>query len=224
MIEFPIDVLWAIKSMFLRSVWNPNAFIYTIKNIIYSYYFLIFLIILCVIIVFILKVLFEILKRVKEKKKDKKNYIKFLYEFFINLKENWKNKEKLFVKNDIREVILKEKNIFKILKYPIIWSILVWIFKIPTSFMFWLLWKYYTDWQQITREHLPLEESWVLWVWATYSSLFFILAWCFIWLCFWNKMLRNIWILMYALWILFIVFWIFLYNWGISNGLSNFII
>lgn len=195
MIEFPVDVLWIIKTMFLRSLWNPNAFVYMIKTIIYSYYLLFFLIIICIIIIFL----------------------------FRNIKKNWKNKKTLLEKNNIKKVFIKEKNFFKVLNYPIIWCILIWTYRIHISLFFWLFSIYYKTQLDVTIwKTLPAQEYWMLWMWTTYSSLFFVVAWYFIWLSFWNKMLRNIWILIYVLWILFILLMYFLAGWAITNDLPNF--
>ena len=210
--------------MFLRSIWNPNAFKYTIYTLLDAYKYMICMIFLWVFIRFLIKVFYEILKTIKENKKDKNSFIKFLYKFFKNIKENWKNKNKLLVKNNIKEIFSKEKHIFKVLKYPIIWSILVWTCWMQVSLLYWLFWKYNDTQFDIIREDLPIQENWVLWIRATYSFCFFIIAWCFVWLSFWNKALRNIWIIIYAMWILFILLGCFLYNWNISNGLSNFIV
>jgi cell division protein FtsW (lipid II flippase) len=129
----------------------------------------------------------------------------------------------LLTKKDIKENFLKEKSIFKVLKYPIIWSILVWTSRFQVSLCFWLFWKYYSN-STINKEPRPFEEWRVLWFWATYALSIFIIAWCFIWLSFWNKMLRNIWILFYVLWIFFIIFWLFLDYWYVSDWLGNLVI
>ena len=242
MTEFPVDVLWAIKSMFIRSIWNPNAFKYTINNLLDVYRYVIFIVFLWVIGRFLLRFEYKILKKIKEYKKDKNSFIKFLYKVLIDdikkdknsfkkflnkelsFKKYWKN-EKKFIKikkEDIKEIFSEEKHIFNLLKYPIIWSILVWTRWTQVSLLLRLFGKYYGAQWDIIRETLPLQEGWVLWVWAIYSLLIFIIAWYFIWLSFWNKMLRNIWILIYALWILFILFGHFLDNWVIINNLPNF--
>ena len=236
MTEFPVDVLWAIKSMFIRSIWNPNAFVYTIRMLLDTYRYIMIFIFMWVFIRFSLKFYYKILMKVKENKKDKNNFIKFIYEDFINDKNNfkkilnkelsfkkyWKNEMKFINKKDIKEIFLEEKHIFKILKYPLIWSILVWTHTMQISILFRLFFRYYENQPDIIRETLPVQEWRVLWGWSTYSLLFFIIAWYFIWLSFWNKMVRNIWILIYILWILFIIFWFFLDNWVIINNLSNF--
>lgn len=189
--------------MFLRSVWNPNAFKYTINGLLDAYKTIIIMIFLFVFMRFL---------------------VKFIYKLIWKVKENKNNKEKSLKKQDIKDVFLEEKSTFKILKYPIIWSILVSTCWMQVSLLFWLLWKYNNTQPDIIRETLPGQENWVLWIRSLYSLCFFLLAWCFIWLSFWNKMLRNIWILIYAIWILFIFFAFFLDNWAISNGLSNFTI
>ena len=239
MTEFPVDVLWAIKSMFIRSIWNPNAFKYTINNLLDVYRYVIFIVFLWVIGRFLLRFEYKILKKIKEYKKDKNSFIKFLYKVLIDdikkdknsfkkflnkelsFKKYWKNEMKFITikKKDIKEIFSEEKHIFKILKYPVLWSILVLMSRDFVSFLFRII-TWFNGW--IIRETLPLQESWVLWMWATYSLCIFIIAWCFIWLSFGNKMLRNIWILIYALWILFILFWLFLNNWVIINNLPNF--
>lgn len=56
-------------------------------------------------------------------------------------------------------------------------------------------------------------ESQLLWLWSLYSLLFFLIAPMFITFCFWNKFVRNIWILIYILWILFIPLGMFLQLW-----------
>lgn len=187
--------------MFIRSIWNPNAFRYTINNLLDVYKTMMIMILIIVILRFIVKFIFKLVKKVIENKT---------------------NKEKLLTNKNIKEIFLKEKWIFKVLKYPIIWSILVWTCWAQVSLLFRLFSQYYRTQWDIIRETLPLQENWVLWVWATYSLLIFIIAWCFIWLSFWNKMLRNIGILIYALWILFILFACFLDNWVIINDLPNF--
>ena len=198
MTEFPVDVLWAIKSMTLRSIWNPNAIKYTLEMALYTYLKIFFLIFAWVIVIFL---------------------IKFWYKFFKKIKEN---KEKKLIKKYIKEVFDEEKYTFKILKYPLIWIILVRTWWAQISLLFRLFSGYYKIQWDIIRETLPLQESWVLWLWATYSLSIFIIAWYFIWLSFGNKMLRNIWILIYALWILFILFGSFLDYWSVINDLPNF--
>ncbi len=203
MTEFPIDVLWVIKSMFIRSIWNPNALKYTINGLIDAYKSIIIMIFLWVIICFIVKYIFKIIKTVKEHNN---------------------NNDKLLQKQDLKEVFSKEKRIFIILKYPIIWGILISTCWTQVSLLFRLFSKYYETQTDIIRGVLPAQESWILWMWSTYSLWIFIIAWCFIWLSFWNKMLRNVWILIYALWIIFILFAHFLNNWFITNWLENFVI
>lgn len=203
MTEFPIDVLWVIKSMFIRSIWNPNALKYTINGLIDAYKSIIIMIFLWVIICFIVKYIFKIIKTVKEHNN---------------------NNDKLLQKQDLKEVFSKEKRIFIILKYPIIWGILISTCWTQVSLLFRLFSKYYETQTDIIRGVLPAQESWILWMWPTYSLWIFIIAWCFIWLSFWNKMLRNVWILIYALWIIFILFAHFLNNWFITNWLENFVI
>ena len=203
MTEFPIDVLWVIKSMFIRSIWNPNALKYTINDLIDAYKSIIIMIFLWVIICFIVKYIFKIIKTVKEHNN---------------------NNDKLLQKQDLKEVFSKEKRIFIILKYPIIWGILISTCWTQVSLLFRLFSKYYETQTDIIRGVLPAQESWILWMWSTYSLWIFIIAWCFIWLSFWNKMLRNVWILIYALWIIFILFAHFLNNWFITNWLENFVI
>jgi hypothetical protein len=46
--------------------------------------------------------------------------IKLIYKIIKKILENKKNKRKLLTKKDIKENFLKEKSIFKVLKYPII--------------------------------------------------------------------------------------------------------
>ena len=200
--NFPVDVLWAIKSMFLRSIWNPNALKYTINQLLDAYKAVIIMILTVVILRFVVKFIFKLIKRVVENKR---------------------NKEKLLTKRDIKVTFLAEKPTLKILKYPIIWSILVWTCRLQVSLLFWLSNMY--DWENnIVREILPPQENWVLWVRSLYSLFIFIIAWSFIWLSFGNKTLRNIWIIIYALWVLFILFAHFLNNWAITNDLTNFTI
>lgn len=202
-INFPVDVLWAIKSMFIRSIWNPNALKYTINGLLDAYKLLIIMIFSYVIVYFL---------------------IKFIYKFIKKIKEIKRNRENLQIKQEMKEIYSQEKSIFKILKYPIIWSILVWTCWAQVSFTFRFFYSYYERQTDIIRENLPVQENWVLWMWSLYSLWIFIIAGCFIWLSFWNKTLRNIWILMYALWVLFILFGHFLNNWAIINDLSNFTI
>jgi hypothetical protein len=201
MVEFPVDVLWAIKSMFLRSIWNPNAFKYSINALLYVYKYVIIIIFLSVILLFILKCLYRYFKKTKDNKKKTK----------ISIQET-------------KKIILEESNVLKFLKYPLIWSILVFTSWPQVSIIFYLFSKYYQTQGDIIQEQLPTQEAWVLWIWASMSVIFFIIGWCSIWLSFWNKTLRNIWIIIYTLWVLFILFGLFLSNWVISNGLSNFIV
>lgn len=201
MTEFPVDVLWAIKSMLLRSISNPNAIKYTINNLLQGYSYIIFMIFSCVIIRFL---------------------IKFIYKLIKNIKERKVKKEELSIKQAIKESFWTEKTIFKILKYPIIWIILVRTCWLQASVLAWIFSNYYETQSDIIRETLPAQENYILWMWPTYLSFIFIIAWGFIWLSFWNKMLRNIGILIYALWILFVVFVCFLNNWVIVNDLQNF--
>ena len=223
MTEFPVDMIWIVKTMTLRSIWNPNARVYTIKNLINAYRYVIFIIFLWVVARFLLRFAYKILKKIKEYKKDKNSFKKFLNKE-LSFKEYWKNEMKFIKikKEDIKEIFSEEKHIFNLLKYPIIWSILVWTCWTQVSLLFWLFGKYYETQWNIIRETLPLQESWVLRVWATYSLWIFIIACYFIWFSFGNKTLRNIWIIIYALWVLFILFSHFLNNWVIINGLPNF--
>lgn len=189
--------------MFIRSLWNPNAFTYTINWLLKTYTYLICMILTIVILLFIVKYIFKLIRKIKENKK---------------------NKEKLLKKQDMKEIFSKEKWIFRVLKYPLIWSVLVRTCWLQVSIVTRLFNAYYETETNIIRENLPAQEERVLSKWPTYSVLIFILAWCFIWLSFWNKMLRNIWILIYALWILFILFVVFLNNGVIINNLPNFTI
>lgn len=217
--------------MFIRSIWNPNAFKYTINNLLDVYRDVIFLIFIWVIVRFLLKFYYKILKKIKENKNDKNNFIKFLYKEFINDKNNfikflhkelnykefWKNDMNFIKKKDIKEIFLEEKHTFKILKYPVIWSILVSMSRFFISFLFREI-TWYNEW--IIREKLPENELELLWFWTLYSLPFFIIAWCFIWLSFWNKILRNIGIFTYVLWISFIFLGLFLDSWSITNFVS----
>lgn len=201
MTEFPVDVLWAIKSMLLRSISNPNAIKYTANNLLDVYKYIITMIFSWVIIRFL---------------------IKFIYKLIKNIKERKVKKEELSIKQAIKESFWTEKITFKTLKYPIIWSILVWTSWIQASGVFFIFSHYYETQPDIIRETLPAQENYLLWMSATYVLFIFIIAGGFIWLSFWNKMLRNIWIIIYALWVLFILFANFLNNWAIINDLSNF--
>jgi hypothetical protein len=198
MTEFPVDVLWAIKSMFIRSIWNPNTFKYTIDSLLDVYKSIINIIILWVIVWFIIKYIFKIIKTIKENKK---------------------NNDKLLKKQNLKEIFLKEKFTFNVLKYPIIWFILLWTSWLQVSLIFYLFQTNFWIQSDIIRENLSMQENWVLSVWSIYSLLIFVIAWYFIWLSFWNKMLRNIGILIYALWILFIILWFFLDSWRITSDL-----
>lgn len=200
MIEFPVDMIWIVKTMTLRSLWNPNAFAYTTNSLMYAYLLIFFHILLLAIIFFLIKYTYNIIKKIRDNKKI------------------WGN---LVTKNDIKETLKKEKTVFKILKYPTIWGMLISTCWMYTSILFRYFGKFYEH-NDIIRENLSTQENWVLWVRWTYSILFFVIAWYFIWLSFGNKMLRNIWILIYALWILFVIFAHFLNNWVIINGLPNF--
>ena len=191
--------------MFLRSLWNPNALKYMLNNLLYVYTDIILTILSIVIIIFLAKFVYKLIKKTLENKKNKKN------------------KKESLTKKNLKEIFLKEKSIFRILKFPIIWSILIRTWWAQISVLFHLFSRYYDEIQwDIIRETLPLQESWVLWMWATYSLWFFIIAWYFIWLSFGNKMIRNIWILIYILWILFYLFVYFLDYWSIVNDLPNF--
>ena len=198
MTEFHVDVLWAIKSMFIRSIWNPNTFKYTIDSLLDVYKSIINIIILWVIVWFIIKYIFKIIKTIKENKK---------------------NNDKLLKKRNLKEIFLKEKFTFNVLKYPIIWFILLWTSWLQVSLIFYLFQTNFWIQSDIIRENLSMQENWVLSVWSIYSLLIFVIAWYFIWLSFWNKMLRNIGILIYALWILFIILWFFLDSWRITSDL-----
>ena len=148
---------------------------------------------------------------------------KFIYQFSKKILKNKKNKENLLTKKNIKEFFNKEKGIFKVLKYPLIWSILILTSWMQVSVLFWLF-NHYNSSLEIAKEPRPFQEWWVLWLWATYTLWIFIVAWCFIWLSFGNKMLRNIWILFYVLWIFFIIFMLFLDYWYISDWLGNLVI
>lgn len=58
MTEFPVDMIWIIKTMTLRSIWNPNAFKYTINNILDAYKGAIFMILTIVILIFLGKFIY----------------------------------------------------------------------------------------------------------------------------------------------------------------------
>ena len=174
--------------------------IYFEQSAYFLYIYIIFLIIVCIIILFLIKLLYKLIIEIRENKKDSSS------------------------KSNMKEILLKEKWIFKILKYPIIWGTLIWTGSEQITLLFWIFSKhFYETHTDIILETLPAQEIWVLWMWPTYSLWIFIIAWYFIWLCFGNKMLRNIWILIYALWILFYLFGIFLYNWAITNWLEKFV-
>lgn len=203
MINFPVDALWAIKSMLLRSISNPNAIKYTANNLLDVYKYIITMIFSWVIIRFLIKFTYKLIKKIKERKV---------------------KKEELSIKQAIKETFWTEKTTFKILKYPIIWSILVWTSWLQASVLFWIFSHYYETQSDIIRETLPTQENYLLWMSATYLLFILIIAWGFIWLSFWNKTLRNIWIIIYALWVLFVLFAHFLNNWAITNDLTNFTI
>ena len=191
-----VDVLWTVKSMFLRSLWNPNALIYT-WNCLFGAYILLFTVI-------ILSVIWRFL-------------IRFIYKTIKTIQKNKNNKEILLKKGDLKGIFLEEKSILSVLRYPIIWIILVWISWLQISLLFYFFNVYYEKNWGVIRENLSVQESFVLWMWSRYSLLIFIIAWWFIWLSFWNKMVRNIWIFIYVMWILFILFWFFLDSWFIIN-------
>lgn len=198
--------------MFIRSISNPNAIKYTVNSLLDVYRYVIFIVFLWVIVRFLLRFGYKILKKKKEKNKDKNNFVKFLYKYLKNYKGYWK---KFFIKKeDMKDIFSEEKHIFKVLKYPVLWSILVSMSRFFISFLFRkIIW--YNEW--IVREVLPENELELLWFWRLYSLPFFIIAWCFIWLSFWNKMLRNIGIFIYVLWISFIFLGLFLDSWSITN-------
>lgn len=200
MIEFPVDVLWIIKTMTLRSIWNPNALVYTANSLMYAYLVIFFQILLLVVIFFLIKSTYSTIKKIRDNKK------------------NW---EILLIRNVIKEILTKEKMIFMILKYPTIWCILISTCRMYTSILLRYFEKFYEH-HDVIRENLNIQESWVLGYRWTYVIFSFVLASYSIWLSFWNKMLRNIGILLFVVWIFLVIFLIFLNNWTIVNGLPNF--
>ncbi len=204
MTEFPVDTIWIIKTMTLRSIWNPNALYHIINNLLYVYFILFLILLTCIIIIFAIKLLYKLFKKTKE------NNIK---------------KEKTPIKKDLKDIFSKEKNIFKLLKYPTIWTILISTAWIQVSIRFWLFWLYYKNIaSSITKEDRPIQEWRILWFWASWTLLLFIMAWFFFGLSFWNKLVRNIWILFYILWIFFMMFLLFLDYWYVSDWLENLVI
>ena len=180
--------------MFLRSLWNPNAFKFTVNHVLGTYFLIFFFIIVWVTTIFIIKSLYKLFKKIKKNEK----------------------------KENLKEVFFSEKNVFKVLKYPTIWAILVWTSWLQVSLCFWLFnILYKISISDITKEERLPEEWRVFWCSASYTLWFFLIGWCLIWLSFWNKMLRNLWILFYVLWIFFIIFVLFLDYWYISDWLGN---
>lgn len=117
-----------------------------------------------------------------------------------------------FTKEKIKE--LSKKRFLKIkpyvwkCRYLIIWQILLqlsWYF-VSLCFRFINKVKVIPDWNNICSE----QELSLLWTRSLYTFLFFIIAPMFITFCFWNKFVRNIWILIYILWIIFCFLWLFL--------------
>ena len=122
----------------------------------------------------------------------------------------WQNKNKKERKEIIKKVFLeyldKIKKPLRKLRYLIIWGILITCARLIVSSIFYI----YNIWLTWYNCSFSQEENILLGYWAFLSLIIFLIAPVFIMFCFWNKFIRNIWILIYIFWILFIAMWKFI--------------
>lgn len=208
-----------IKEMFMRSFENPEV-IKTFMNWVLKIYTSIMNPIIALIIVSVaVSYIISLVVNTESKLTGKFN-IKNLKKHFKARKKDIKER---FTEGKVVEIsknrFLKIKPYLRKCRFLIIWYVLLqlsWYF-VSLCFRFINKVKVIPDWNNICSE----QELSLLWTRGLYTFLFFIIAPMFITFCFWNKFVRNIWVLIYILWIIFCFLGAFL-NLGCYNITSVF--
>ena len=136
-----------------------------------------------------------------------------LCNFKLHFKQRYESVKTRFTKEKVIEIskkrFLMAKPYLRKCRYLVIGYALLWLARVFVRLFFWL----------INQSNISLPqwfsdvESELLWKWGLYAIIFFIIAPIFITYCFWNKFVRNIWILIYILWICLLFLWWFLALW-----------
>ena len=205
-------ILWfqtmLIKEMFMRSFENTEVIQNFVNWLLSIYVSIVTPIIILLLAILVMSYIISLLINTESKLHGKFN-IKNLKQHLKRWKQDVKER---FTKDKVVEI---SKNRFSKIK-PYAWKCryfvigyvllgLAWYF---VSLEFWAINSKF----KVTTQCVEW-ESHLLWLWSLYSLLFFLIAPIFITFCFWNKFIRNIWILIYILWILFIPLGMFLQLW-----------
>ena len=183
-----------IKEMFMRSFENPEVIKQFMNWILKIYVSIMNPVISFIIIVSILSYIVSLLVNTESKLNGKFN-IKNLKQHFVQWRKDVKVR---FTEGKVVEIsknrFLKIKPYLWKCRYLVIWYILLGLAWFFVSLELWVINSKF----KVTTQCLEW-ESYLLWLWSLYSLLFFLVAPVFITFCFWNKFIRNIWILIYTL-------------------------